>query len=37
MGGARGTLDGVALGSLALKGKRDPVEAWSVAGVPASV
>jgi class 3 adenylate cyclase len=23
-------VDGVALGAIALKGKRDPVEAWSV-------
>jgi adenylate cyclase len=30
------TIDGVALGSLALKGKRDPVEAWSVTGATAS-
>jgi adenylate cyclase len=30
-----GRLDGVALGSLALKGKRDPVEAWSVTGASA--
>ena len=30
-------VDGVALGAIALKGKRDPVEAWSVTGaaVPA--
>jgi class 3 adenylate cyclase len=27
-----GRIDGVALGALALKGKRDPVEAWSVLG-----
>jgi adenylate cyclase len=32
-----GRVDGVALGAIALKGKRDPVEAWSVTGaaVPA--
>jgi adenylate cyclase len=30
------TIDGVALGSLALKGKRRPVEAWSVTGPAAS-
>ena len=29
-------IDGVALGPLALKGKRDPVEAWSVTGAAAS-
>ena len=29
-------IDGFALGSLALKGKRDPVEAWSVTGAAAS-
>jgi class 3 adenylate cyclase len=28
-------IEGVALGSLALKGKRDPVEAWSVSGASA--
>jgi adenylate cyclase len=27
-----GRIDGVALGAIALKGKRDPVEAWSVTG-----
>jgi adenylate cyclase len=33
---ARGSaIDGVALGSIALKGKRDPVEAWSVTGAAA--
>jgi class 3 adenylate cyclase len=31
-----GEIDGVALGSLVLKGKRDPVEAWSVRGAAAS-
>lgn len=32
-----GRIDGVALGAIALRGKRDPVEAWSVTGttVPA--
>jgi class 3 adenylate cyclase len=29
-------IDGVSLGSMVLKGKRDPVEAWSVTGVAAS-
>jgi class 3 adenylate cyclase len=29
-------IDGLPLGSLALKGKRDPVEAWSVTGAAAS-
>jgi hypothetical protein len=29
-------IDGVPLGSLILKGKRDPVEAWSVTGAAVS-
>jgi class 3 adenylate cyclase len=30
-----GRIDGVALGAIALKGKRDPVEVWSVTGAAA--
>ena len=36
MGSLGERIDGFALGSLALKGERDPVDAWSVTGAAAS-